>query len=41
MNETRTLLADTVTRILTDLVSKELLESTEQGIWPAGLWRPT
>ncbi|MGH7333104.1 MAG: acyl-CoA dehydrogenase family protein [Candidatus Rokuibacteriota bacterium] len=39
MNETRTLLADTVTRILTDLVSKELLESAEQGIWPAGLWQ--
>ncbi len=39
MNETRTLLADTVTRILTDLVSKELLESAEQGTWPAGLWQ--
>jgi acyl-CoA dehydrogenase len=39
MNETRTLLADTVTRIFTDLVSKELLESAEQGAWPDALWR--
>jgi acyl-CoA dehydrogenase len=39
MNETRSLLLDTVTRILGDLVSKEILEKAEQGIWPAGLWR--
>jgi acyl-CoA dehydrogenase len=39
MNETRALLADTVTRIFTDLVSKELLESAERGIWPDELWR--
>jgi acyl-CoA dehydrogenase len=34
-----TLLADTVTRLFTDLVTKELLESAEKGAWPDTLWR--
>lgn len=38
MNETRTLLGDTVTRIFTDLVTKELLEEAEKGTWPGALW---
>jgi acyl-CoA dehydrogenase len=33
------LLADTVTRLFTDLVSKELIESAEKGVWPEKLWR--
>jgi acyl-CoA dehydrogenase len=39
LNETRALLGDTVGRIFTDLVTKELLESTERGTWPEDLWR--
>jgi acyl-CoA dehydrogenase len=39
MNETRALLGDTVGRIFGDLVTKDLLESTERGIWPESLWR--
>lgn len=39
MNETRTLLGDTIGRIFGDLVTKELLESAERGAWPADLWR--
>jgi acyl-CoA dehydrogenase len=39
MNETRSLLGDTVGRIFTDLVTKDLLESAERGTWPADLWR--
>jgi acyl-CoA dehydrogenase len=39
MNETRSLLGDTVGRIFTDLVTKDLLESAERGDWPADLWR--
>lgn len=35
----RTLLGDTVTRLFTDLVTKEALESAEQGVWPAALWQ--
>lgn len=38
MTETRTLLADTVTRIFSDLVTKEVLEEAEKGAWPAALW---
>ena len=38
-NELRTLLADTVTRLFTDLVTKELIESAERGVWPDKLWR--
>jgi len=39
MNELRTILGDVVTRLFTDLVTKELLESAEQGQWPDGLWQ--
>ena len=39
MNGTRGLLADTVGRIFTDLVTKDLLESAERGAWPEDLWR--
>ena len=35
MNEMQTLLADTVTRLFTDRVTTELLESAEKGQWPA------
>src|SRR5207247_7900210 len=35
----RTLLADTVGRLFTDLVTKELIESAEKGAWPDKLWR--
>ncbi|MBI3824976.1 MAG: acyl-CoA dehydrogenase family protein [Candidatus Rokubacteria bacterium] len=34
-----TLLGDVVTRLFTDRVSKELIESAEKGAWPAALWR--
>src|SRR4029453_13033930 len=30
---------DVVTRLFTDLVTKELLESSETGAWPDALWR--
>jgi acyl-CoA dehydrogenase len=33
------LLEDTVTRLLADLASKELIEAAELGVWPAELWR--
>jgi acyl-CoA dehydrogenase len=39
MSELGSLLADTVTRLFTDLVTKELIESSEQGVWPEKLWR--
>jgi acyl-CoA dehydrogenase len=39
MNETQTMLHDAATRLFTDLVSKELLESAEAGAWPDALWR--
>jgi len=39
MSELGALLGETVTRIFTDLVTKELLESAEQGIWPERLWQ--
>lgn len=38
-SELRSLLADTVTRLFTDLATKELIESAELGIWPDKLWR--
>jgi acyl-CoA dehydrogenase len=38
-NELRSLLGDTVTRLFTDLVTKELIESAERGVWPDKLWR--
>ena len=39
MSDLRSLLADTVTRLFGDLVTKELLEAAEQGAWPDKLWR--
>ena len=39
MSELGSLLADTVTRLFTDLVTKELIESSEKGVWPEKLWR--
>jgi acyl-CoA dehydrogenase len=39
MTELGSLLADTVTRLFNDLVTKELIESAERGAWPDKLWR--
>ena len=39
MSELGTLLADTVTRLFHALVTKELIESAEKGVWPDKLWR--
>jgi len=39
MNELRTILGDVVTRLFTDLVTKDLLESAETGAWPEALWQ--
>src|SRR5205823_150376 len=39
MSDMGSLLADTVTRLLNDLVTKELIESAEKGVWPEKLWR--
>jgi acyl-CoA dehydrogenase len=38
-NELRTILGDAVTRLLTDLVTPDLITSAERGDWPAALWR--
>jgi acyl-CoA dehydrogenase len=38
MSELGTLLADTITRLLTDMVTKELIEEAERGTWPERLW---
>lgn len=39
MNELRAILADSVGRLLADLVTPELLQAAEEdGGWPAGLW---
>ena len=38
-SELHSLLADTVARLFTDLVTKELIESAERGVWPDKLWR--
>jgi acyl-CoA dehydrogenase len=38
-SELGSLLADTVTRLFGDLVTKELIESAEKGVWPDKLWR--
>jgi acyl-CoA dehydrogenase len=38
MSELGELLAPTVTRLFTDLVTKELIESAEKGVWPDTLW---
>ena len=39
MSELGTLLSDTITRLFNDLVTKELIESAEKGVWPDKLWR--
>jgi len=39
MSELRSILADTVARLLTDRVTKDVLEAAEQGQWPAALWQ--
>jgi acyl-CoA dehydrogenase len=39
MNELTTILGDVVTRLFTDLVTKDLLESAETGAWPDALWQ--
>src|SRR5204863_349309 len=37
--ELGSLLSDTVTRLCTDLATKELIEAAEKGTWPDKLWR--
>jgi len=37
--DTRTLLADTCTRLFTDHVTPALIEAAEKGTWPAALWQ--
>src|SRR5205814_556982 len=39
MSDLRSLLSDTVTRLFTDLATKELIEAAEKGTWPDKLWR--
>src|SRR3989304_9104159 len=39
MSELRSILADTITRLFTDRVTKDVLETAEQGQWPAALWQ--
>jgi acyl-CoA dehydrogenase len=39
VNELRTILGDVVTRLFTDLVTNDLLESAEKGRWPDSLWQ--
>ena len=39
MSELGSLLADTVSRLFTDVVTKELIEAAEKGVWPDKLWR--
>jgi len=39
MNELRTILSDVVTRLFTDRVTKDVIESAETGAWPAALWQ--
>jgi acyl-CoA dehydrogenase len=38
MTEARALLGDVVTRLFTERVTRELLEASEKGEWPAALW---
>jgi acyl-CoA dehydrogenase len=38
-SELRGLLADTVARLFTQLVTKELIEAAEKHVWPGALWR--
>jgi acyl-CoA dehydrogenase len=39
VSELGSLLADTVTRLFTDLVTKESIEAAEKGAWPERLWQ--
>ncbi|MBV1877931.1 MAG: acyl-CoA/acyl-ACP dehydrogenase [Pseudomonadales bacterium] len=39
MSEIRTMLAETVNRLLADIVTAEMLTKAEQGDWPEALWR--
>jgi len=38
-DELRTILQDSVTRLLTDLATKDVLDAAERGTWPAGIWQ--
>ena len=38
MNELRTILGDVVTRLFSERVTKEVIESAEKGAWPEALW---
>ena len=38
MNDQRTMLADVVTRLFTERVTKEAIEAAEKGTWPKALW---
>ena len=38
MNEGRAILADVVTRLFTERVTRELRQSAESGAWPEALW---
>lgn len=38
MSEMRDILNDTVTRLFTDLVTREVLQDAETGAWPEALW---
>ena len=39
MNELRSILADTVTRLFTERVTQDVRESAEKGVWPGVLWQ--
>ena len=39
MNELRTILAGTVTRLFTDRITTDVRESAEKGQWPEALWQ--
>ena len=39
MNELRTILSDVVTRLFTDRVTTDVIESAETGAWPDALWQ--
>jgi acyl-CoA dehydrogenase len=39
MNELRSILAETVTRLFTERVTQDVRESAEKGVWPAALWQ--
>lgn len=39
MSEMREILADTVTKLFGDLVTRDVLQDAENGIWPEALWQ--